>query len=218
MIIIGVLAFQGDVREHHEALRALDVSSIDVRSIEDFEKIDALIIPGGESTVISKFLTETGLRQVIIHRVQKENLPIYGTCAGAILLASEILHEDRVEPMKLIDITVERNAYGRQAESFHGSIFLTLSDIKEISGTFIRAPKIVRMGLKVSVLGTCAGEPVLCRQGNILISTFHPELSPAPPDIHRYFLSLATPAFTSPSAKATGDKSAGRQGDTVQRV
>lgn len=192
--MIGVLAFQGDVREHHEALRALDVASMDVRSVDDLAKADALIIPGGESTVISKFLTETGLRQVIIDRVRKKNFPVYGTCAGAILLASEILHDDRIDPMKLIDITVERNAYGGQSESFQGSISLTLPDCKEISGTFIRAPKIVRTGSAVTVLGSLSGEPVLCSQGNILVSTFHPELSQKPSDIHRYFLSFLTSA------------------------
>jgi|SRR3989338_3652196 len=188
--LVGVLAFQGDVREHHEALRKLNVASIDVRSADEFEKVDALIIPGGESTVISKFLNEAGLDQRIIERAKDERFPIYGTCAGAILLASEIHQDDQVKPLGLIDITVTRNAYGRQAESFHGSISLTFSDVKEMSGTFIRAPKIVRVGPSVTVLGTHAGEPVLCRQRNILVSTFHPELSEVPSRIHRFFLSL----------------------------
>lgn len=198
-MIIGVLAFQGDVREHHEALAALSAPSFDVCSVDDLAKAGALIIPGGESTVISKFLTETGLRQVIIERARKGSLPVYGTCAGAILLASEILHDDRIDPMKLIDITVERNAYGRQAESFRGPVSLAFSENKEISGIFIRAPKIVRTGSAVTVLGSLSGEPVLCRQGNILVSTFHPELLGDPSPIHRLFLNAVVGAPQSTS-------------------
>ena len=188
--MIGVLAFQGDVREHHEALRALNVASIDVRSADEFERVDALIIPGGESTVISKFLKETGLDRRIIERAKDERFPIYGTCAGAILMAQKIIGEDRFQPLSLIDIDIERNAYGRQAESFTERISLHLAKDEEIDAVFIRAPKIVRVGPSVTVLGTHAGEPVLCRQGNILISTFHPELSSAPSAIHRHFLTI----------------------------
>ncbi len=197
-MMVGVLAFQGDVREHHEALRVLGAASMDVRSVDDLAKADALIIPGGESTVISKFLSETGLFDAIKTRA-KEGFPIYGTCAGAILLASEILHDDCVEPMKLIDITVERNAYGRQAESFSDRISLDLHGEKgDIDAVFIRAPKIVRTGSAVKVLGFLSGEPVLCRQGNILVSTFHPELSGGPSPIHRLFLNAVVGAPQSP--------------------
>ncbi|HLD07901.1 MAG TPA: pyridoxal 5'-phosphate synthase glutaminase subunit PdxT [Candidatus Peribacterales bacterium] len=186
---IGVLAFQGDVREHHRALAKFGVRSIDVRSIEEFERVDGLIIPGGESTVMAKFLKETGLFSRIIERAKNDHFPIYGTCAGAILLATEILHDDSVEPMKLIDITVERNAYGRQAESFSANIsFAVEGETKSLPAIFIRAPRIVRVGSGVTTLGMIGGEPVVCREGNIFVSTFHPELLSNSSIIHRTFV------------------------------
>src|SRR3989344_7679715 len=124
--LIGVLAFQGDVREHHEVLRSLNVTSMDVRSREDLQQVHALIIPGGESTVISKFFAATGMDQAIIERSNHEVFPIYGTCAGAIVLAKEIIGDERFEPLKLIDIAIERNAYGRQTESFERHISIEL--------------------------------------------------------------------------------------------
>ncbi len=184
---VGVLAFQGDVREHHEALKSLNVRSCDVRSADDLHHVDALIMPGGESTVISRFLTETKLRPLLID-LAKEGLPIYGTCAGAILLSEDIVGDDRLEPLKILSIAVSRNAYGRQSESFTERI--PFGDQKDINAVFIRAPKIIRVGPGVEVLSALRGDPVLVKQGNILASTFHPELSETPSRIHAYFLSL----------------------------
>ncbi|HLC76445.1 MAG TPA: pyridoxal 5'-phosphate synthase glutaminase subunit PdxT [Candidatus Peribacterales bacterium] len=188
-MVVGVLAFQGDVLEHHQALKNLGVESKDVRSIEEFRDVDALIIPGGESTVIGKFLEETKLGEAIIDRTKKEKFPLYGTCAGAILLAKEIVGDSSVTSLKLIDISVERNAYGRQTESFQETISLNLgSSTEEIVATFIRAPRIVRVGNTVEVLAMQNGDPVLCRQGSVLVSTFHPELLPELSAVHQLFL------------------------------
>jgi len=189
--LIGVLAFQGDVREHHEVLRSLNVTSMDVRSREDLQQVHALIIPGGESTVLSKFFSATGMDQAIIERSRCEAFPIYGTCAGAILLSEEIVEEDIVQPLKLIDIAVERNSYGRQAESFERRISVALDgSMREINAVFIRAPRIVRAGRGVTVLATCDGDPVLCRQGSVLVSTFHPELLAGDQSLHQMFVEM----------------------------
>lgn len=192
---VGVLAFQGDVREHLQALRSLNVEAREVRSIVEFNEVDALIIPGGESTVIGEFLLETGLRGRIIERHRTEQFPIYGTCVGAILLAKNVLSngipETRVHPLRLMDITIERNAYGRQTESFEASLTLDLpSGKEEIAGIFIRAPKVAKIHSDVRVLAHHEGVPVALAQGNALISTFHPELSKKPSPMHRYVLSL----------------------------
>ncbi|MEK7137063.1 MAG: pyridoxal 5'-phosphate synthase glutaminase subunit PdxT [Patescibacteria group bacterium] len=190
---IGVLAFQGDVIEHMQALRLLGAEAQEVRSIDDLEEVKGLIIPGGESTVIGKFLEETGLRKAIIDRCTNGKFPIYGTCAGAILLAREVfsvaaIHESRLRPLGLMDITIERNAYGRQTESFEAYLTLDLpSGKEEISGIFIRAPKVVQIGKSVSVLARYEGLPVACMEGNFLVSTFHPELSTKPSFLHKFF-------------------------------
>jgi 5'-phosphate synthase pdxT subunit len=194
-VVIGVLAFQGDVIEHMQALSVLGAQAKEVRSIDDLKSVQGLIIPGGESTVIGKFLEETGLRKAIIDRCTNGNFPIYGTCAGAILLAKEVLsegsHEERLHPLGLMDIAIERNAYGRQTESFEATLTLDLpSGKEEISGIFIRAPKVVRISKEVRVLGMYEDVPVALHQGSILISTFHPELSGKPSSLHKHFLGL----------------------------
>lgn len=191
---IGVLAFQGDVIEHMGALSALSAKVKEVRSIDDLQKVQGLIIPGGESTVIGKFLEETGLRTAILGRFKDGNFPIYGTCAGAILLAKEIVGRRgavRASVLPLMDIVIERNAYGRQTESFEAPLILDLpSGKEETAGIFIRAPKVVSCDSAVRVLASFGGVPVALVQGTILISTFHPELSEKPSPLHRFFLSL----------------------------
>jgi len=178
---IGILAFQGDVLEHTQALKRLGAESCEVRSVHDLQRVDALIIPGGESTVITKFLQETGLDDAITRRHQNEQFPIFGTCAGAIVLAKGHL--------SLMDIVVERNAYGPQSESCTADITLALPEGEErVSGVFIRAPKIVSVGNSVEVLGRYQGDPVVCRQGNVLVSTFHPELLKGVSCLHKYFI------------------------------
>jgi 5'-phosphate synthase pdxT subunit len=172
--VIGVLAIQGAFKEHRDMLRSLKVETKEVRTVSDLESLDGLIIPGGESTTILKFLKEGDLYEAI----QKSGLPMFGTCAGVIVLAE----------MGLIDIQVERNAYGRQAESFIEKIKLS-SDSESFEGVFIRAPKITSVGADVQILGEFENSPVLVQQGNVLVSTFHPELTDDD-RVHKLFLLL----------------------------
>jgi len=168
-----------------QILHRLRVPSLEVRSLEDLSKVDALIIPGGESTVIAKFLQESGVGNEIVRRVrasvETQNFaslrPIFvlGTCAGAIVLARKVIGKEKIRTLGLIDVTVERNAYGTQIESFETVI--NIKNIKEpLSVSFIRAPKIVRIGKGVEVLAEDQGLPVLVRQGNVVVATFHPEV------------------------------------------
>ena len=168
---VGVLAFQGDFAEHIDILKSMNMKAIEVRSVEDLKKVHALIIPGGESTVIAKFLKETGVGEAIVRR----GLPVFGTCAGAILVAYEASGKNAPDTLGLIDITVDRNAYGTQLDSFETS--LKVKDLKKpIHVSFIRAPKITRIGEGVEVLASYQDFPVLVRQGNIFASTFHAEV------------------------------------------
>lgn len=180
---IGVLALQGDFLEHLVALRKLKIPAIEVRTIADIEQTAGLIIPGGESTVIGKLLISTGLNSWIQTQA-KTGYAVYGTCAGCILIAKQV---DSEYSLKLIDITVKRNAYGRQQDSFDEPV--DSSVFKNLSGVFIRAPLIEQVGKGVEVLATHHGQPVLVRQGNILASSFHPELTDNL-DVHRYFANM----------------------------
>ncbi|MSR67355.1 pyridoxal 5'-phosphate synthase glutaminase subunit PdxT [Candidatus Peribacteria bacterium] len=198
-MVVGVLAFQGDFFEHIEVLHSLRVPAIEVRSLTDLSKVGALIIPGGESTVIAKFLEETGVGKEIIRRIQSGStdprsrssaphpLFVYGTCAGAIVLSKKVTGKNAPRTLGLIDITIDRNAYGAQLQSFEAEI-----RVKGISGkipvSFIRAPKIMRVGKTVDVLAEYGGVPVLVRQGRVLIGTFHPEVW-GDRRIHQLFLS-----------------------------
>ena len=187
-MVVGVLAFQGDFAEHMQVLNRLHVPSLEVRTKDDLSKIDALIIPGGESTVIAKFLVSTGVGRELQRRISDRGHPlaVYGTCAGAIVLARKAIGKNAPRTLNLIDITVDRNAYGTQIESFE--TVLNVRGIKEpLSVAFIRAPKITRCGRKVEVLADDQGLPVLVRQGRVLVGTFHPEVR-AETAIHRYFL------------------------------
>ena len=185
---IGVLAFHGDFAEHMELLHAMKKSAREVRSIDDLREISHLIIPGGESTVMSGFLTSTGIAAVIQKRVKEGSLAVYGTCAGAILLARKITGKNSPRSLGLMDMTVERNAYGTQLQSFGAEL-----SIKGISGklpvAFIRAPIITKVGKGVEVLASVKGSPVLVRQGRLLAGTFHPEVR-RQTAIHKLFLSL----------------------------
>lgn len=186
---IGILAFQGDVIEHVRTMQMLDCETKEVRSIHDLGAVDALIIPGGESTVIAKFMDQTGLHDRIIERCRCDNFPVYGTCAGAILLSANVRGEKCFQPMKMIDIDIERNAYGNQTESFEADLTVTINGGKEtVHGIFIRSPKIVRVGRSVEVLASHQGSPVLVRDGKIFASTFHPELAHGKSPIHHLFL------------------------------
>lgn len=185
---IGVLAFHGDFAEHMALLRSMEQNAIEVRSIDDLVRIDHLIIPGGESTVMSDFLCSTGVGDAIIKRVKQGNLAVYGTCAGAILLARKITGKNSPRSLSLMDIAIQRNAYGTQLQSF--SADLTIKEIKpKVSAAFIRAPVITETGKCVEVLAEHNGHPVLVRQGKLLAGTFHPEVR-GQKHVHQMFLMM----------------------------
>jgi 5'-phosphate synthase pdxT subunit len=189
-MVVGVLAFQGDFAEHIEVLSRLHVPSLEVRTKDDLSKIDGLIIPGGESTVIAQFLTSTGVGKEIQRRLKDKTHPlaVYGTCAGAIVLARKATGKNAPRTLGLIDIVIDRNAYGTQIESFETVV--DIRGIKEpLSVAFIRAPKIIRTGRAVEILAHDQGLPVLVRQGRVLVGTFHPEVR-SETALHQYFLDV----------------------------
>jgi 5'-phosphate synthase pdxT subunit len=186
-VIVGVLALQGAFREHQIMLAELGVSSVQVRKPADLYNIDALIIPGGESTTISKLLAGYDLFDRIVS-LGGEGLPILGTCAGTILLAKEI--EDSTLPsLRLMDLKVRRNAFGRQVESFEEDLPVPVLGEEPFRAVFIRAPQITGAGPNVEVLANYNGKIVMARQNKILAATFHPELT-ADQRFHKYFLGL----------------------------
>ena len=173
----GVLALQGAFREHREALDALGFSSVEVRTPEQLAGVDALILPGGESTTVGRLLTTSELLEPIRARVS-DGMPTFGTCAGLILLARDVLDGRPDQPsLAAIDATVRRNAYGTQAASFEADLDVAGISEPPFRAVFIRAPIVESVGPGVEVLATHAGRPVLMRQGTIWASTFHPELS-----------------------------------------
>jgi pyridoxal 5'-phosphate synthase pdxT subunit len=175
----GVLALQGAFREHREVLDGLGVEAVEVRVPEHLGGLDALFIPGGESTTISKLLDTSGLREPLLTTLA-DGLPVFGTCAGLILLAADVRDGagDTASPPALgvLDCTVVRNAYGRQRESFEARLAVDGLDA-EFPGVFIRAPVVERVGESVEVLAVQDAHPVLLREGAIWAATFHPELS-----------------------------------------
>lgn len=171
--IVGVLAVQGNFQEHMDLLSGMKVDATEVRSVADLSHVQKLIIPGGESTVIAKMLETTKLDKEIVKRVKKKTLSVFGTCAGAIVLANKVIGEKRFKPLGLIDVTLERNAYGSQLQSFDAAVPF---EKKPLQAAFIRAPKITKKGRKVEVLASFHESPVLVRQGSIMLSTFHPEM------------------------------------------
>ncbi len=187
---IGVLSLQGDFEKHINALTRAGADARLVRSPEEIEFVDGLIIPGGESTTVGILLERTGCGEAILKRAS-EGMPIYGTCTGMILLANDI-EEGRPGQYKfnLLDITVRRNAYGRQIDSFEAYVDIPSLNINSFHAIFIRAPQVTRVGDGVSILAEHNGIPVLLQQNNLLVSSFHPELTE---DIrlHEYFINLA---------------------------
>jgi len=182
---IGVLAVQGDFAAHIKMLARIGAESLEVRREGDLETISGLIIPGGESTTMLKFLYEEALADPIKRFAERGN-PVLGTCAGAILLARRATNPDQ-RSLGLIDIDVVRNAYGRQVDSFIAIAELTSGE-GEIEAVFIRAPVIERTGPGVQVIARTAGAPVFVREDNIFAATFHPELT-CDERLHRLFLS-----------------------------
>ena len=188
---VGVLALQGDTREHLAALRDAGADSVSVRRREELDAVDALVIPGGESTTMSHLLRELDLVQPLRDRLA-DGFPAYGACAGMILLASEILDAGvggrEAVPLRGIDMTVRRNAFGRQVDSFEGDVEFSGFD-KPVRGVFIRAPWVERVGDGVQVLARAAGHAVAVRQGRVLATAFHPEMT-GDRRIHRLFVDI----------------------------
>ncbi|MER0444585.1 pyridoxal 5'-phosphate synthase glutaminase subunit PdxT [Streptomyces sp. Edi4] len=173
--VIGVLALQGDVREHLIALAAADAVARPVRRPEELAEVDGLVIPGGESTTISKLAALFGMLEPLRERV-RAGLPVYGTCAGLIMLADKILDpRSGQETIGGIEMIVRRNAFGRQNESFEATV--EVAGVGPVEGVFIRAPWVESVGAGAEVLAEHGGHIVAVRQGNALATSFHPELT-----------------------------------------
>jgi pyridoxal 5'-phosphate synthase pdxT subunit len=184
----GVLGLQGDFAEHLAILREMDVDAVDVRRPEQLDDVDALIIPGGESTTIGKLAAQYGIIPKLRERVA-QGMPVWGTCAGAIFIATDVpAHPHPIAG--LMDLTVERNVFGRQIDSFERDLDMPTIGVEPFHAIFIRAPRIARVGAGVEVLATLEdGTVVAAQQGRLLATSFHPELTPDH-RLHEHFLSL----------------------------
>ena len=192
MLAVGVVAVQGDFAEHIALLKQLRVTVREVRLPKDLEGLDALIIPGGESTTLRHLFDLYELAEPIT-ALAGSGVPVWGTCAGMIMMASQ-LTDHRPEPLGLMDVTVSRNAYGRQVDSFHAELHFPKLGKEPFHAVFIRAPAAVRVGADVEVLGALSdGTPVALRQDNLLVTSFHPELT-KDTRFHQYFLSFLEPS------------------------
>ena len=187
---VGVLALQGAFKLHVQALKRLGVEAIEVRTLENFEASQALIIPGGESTTMSFLLESSGIFEAL-QECSNNGIPILGTCAGMILLSSKITDgRNDQKPLKLIDIEVRRNGYGRQIDSFESDLMVKGFE-NFFKGVFIRAPLVESVGENVDVLAELNGQPIMCRQESTIVTSFHPEL--ADDDrIHAEFLEMVS--------------------------
>lgn len=184
---VGVLALQGDYAAHIAAVENAGADAFEVRTLTDIDSAEAIVLPGGESTVIGSLLVRFGLMDRLIERI-RSGLPTFGTCAGLILLAARV--DGNEQPgLRLLDVTVLRNAYGRQIASFRAKVKTELPGVNSLEAVFIRAPRITLMGAGVRVLAEYGGDPILVRQGMIVGCTFHPELVHGAA-VHRWFLSL----------------------------
>jgi pyridoxal 5'-phosphate synthase pdxT subunit len=185
---VGVLALQGASAQHAAMLARVGAQPVAVRSAAELDGVDALVLPGGESTTISMLLESSGLVGPLADRLAG-GMPAFGTCAGMILLGHEILDgRDDQRCFDVIDISVRRNAFGRQVDSFEADLAVDGAEGAPIHAVFIRAPVVEAVGTGVDVLATVDGRPVLCRQGPVLVSAFHPELGDDP-RLHELFLS-----------------------------
>ena len=175
-LVVGVLALQGAFSRHQDALTELGVATRQVRTPQDLEAVNALVMPGGESTTMSQLLESSEIFEPLAKRVE-EGMAVFGTCAGMILLAKKIIDgRDDQTPFGAIDIEVQRNAYGRQVDSFEADI--DVDSLKSpFHAVFIRAPRIASLGSEVKVLAYCGEDVVLAQQNNILVASFHPELT-----------------------------------------
>lgn len=194
MKCVGVLALQGDYAAHAARLESFDIKVAEVRSISEIKEVDALVIPGGESTAMLRLMDESFRRDLA--QIIADGLPIFATCAGLILIAQNVYGPEQ-ESLKVLDVDVERNSYGRQIDSFKTNKLKWTNAAREVSssqdssleGIFIRAPKIIRTGNNVEVMATLNDEPMLVKQGNIFAATFHPELSDNSRNIYQLFTS-----------------------------
>ncbi len=194
---VGVLALQGDFAEHIAVLRSLGVDAVEVRTLDQLRAVDGLIIPGGESTTIARLLIAFDLLDPLRNLIEG-GLPVWGTCAGAILLAKHVPSLDR-PPLAVMDITVERNAFGRQVDSFEADLKVAGIDGAPVHAVFIRAPIIERAGRGVTVLATLKdGTIVAAREGRLLATSFHPELTDDR-RIHGLFLQMVAEARRAPA-------------------
>lgn len=183
---IGILALQGSVEEHKGILEKLGVENILIKKAKDLDIIDGLIIPGGESTTFMHILKTMEISEYLKEKIEK-GLPILSTCAGLIILAKQIENYPSQNSLCVLDISVSRNAYGRQRESFVTYIPIPILGDEPFEAVFIRAPKIIKVGEKVKVHAVFQNNPVFVEEGNILGLTFHPELT-NDLRIHKYFL------------------------------
>jgi len=191
---IGVLALQGDFALHAKALEKCGVEAVEVRKPIELDEVDGLIMPGGESTTLLKLMDAWNFAPAL-EKFHSAGKPIFGTCAGLIILAREVENPKQFS-LGLIDVTVERNAYGRQRESFEASGTLRLEDRPaQLEMVFIRAPRIKRVGPGVEVLAEHGGEAVMARQDRVLVATFHPELTDSTV-VHRYFCDVVEKSKT----------------------
>jgi 5'-phosphate synthase pdxT subunit len=179
----GVLALQGDVREHARVLAELGVTPVEVRTVGELASVDCLVIPGGESTTISKLARSHDLVEPIRERAGR-GMPVLGTCAGMIVMAERV--EDGEPLLGLMDVTIRRNAYGRQVDSFEASVEVEGVD-RPVRAIFIRAPWVEEVGENVGVLSEHDGRPVVLEQGGLMAASFHPELV-GETALHEYFL------------------------------
>ena len=184
---VGVLAYQGDVREHLAALEAAGAVPVEVRTLEELDTVDGLVVPGGESTVIGKLASRYGLLEPLRERA-RAGLPVLGTCAGMIFLAREVEGPPQ-DLLGVLDVRVRRNAFGRQVASFEAEVDVKGIDGGPVAGAFIRAPWVAEAGPEVEVLAEVEGKVVAVRQGNLLATAFHPELS-GEVRLHRWLVDL----------------------------
>ena len=185
--VVGVLALQGDVVEHAAALQRAGAAPLAVKSVADLDRVDALIVPGGESTTVMKLLGRFGLETPVVARV-RAGMPFWGTCMGMIVAAHDVAGVEQ-PTLDLLDVTVRRNAFGRQNESAEVELSIPVLGSEPFHAIFIRAPWIERAGPQVEVLAERAGHGVMVRQANVLGTSFHPELG-RDLRVHEYFLDM----------------------------
>ena len=203
--LVGVLALQGDFREHRVILERLGVATREVRHLADLQGIDGLVIPGGESTTIGKLMVEYGLMEAI-RRLSRAGKPIYGTCAGLIMLARSTVGPCHQPLLELMDIVARRNAFGRQVHSFEVDLEAPAFGVEPLRAVFIRGPWIESAGPAVQVLAEHKGHGVAAVQDDLLVTAFHPELT-GDTRVHEYFLQMVRWRRSRPSAAVADQQS-----------